>query len=351
MFEIDFLPVGTSNGDAICVRYGNDTDGYYLHLVDGGFSDTAETIVSHIRKHYGQNYRINHLVLSHADSDHAAGLVGVLKNIKVDNLWMNRPWLYAAQVLPHFQGNYSVQGLVERMREMNATLVQLEELALAQGTKVREVFQGSIVGAFRVFAPSRQRYIDAIPDLGRTPTSYRETRAGALFKGLVEAAKAWIDEQWDLETLSNSPESTTASNETAVVQHAIIDGNSILLTSDVGPAGLDEAADFAASLGLLRPPNFVQVPHHGSRRNVTPLVLNRWLGGKMAKDSVYGTAVCSVGSEQPDYPRGQVKNAFQRRGYPVHATRGGTKSYYSGRELRPGWSESVPEPFATRIEL
>ena len=71
----------------------------------------------------------------------------------------------------------------------------------------------------------------------------------------------------------------------------------------------------------------------------------------MTENSAYGTAFCSVGSEQPDYPRGQVKNAFQRRGYPVHATRSGTKTYFHGRELRPGWTRSDPEPFATRIEV
>jgi len=185
MYEIDFLPVGTSNGDTICIRYGDDQQGYYLHVVDGGFSDTAETVIDHIRTNYGLHYRINHMVLSHADNDHAAGLVGILKRVKVDHLWMNRPWLYAAEVLPHFHGNYSLQGLVQRMREMHSNLVQLEELALAQGTVIHEAFQGAMIGVFRVLAPSRQRYIHLIPDLGRTPTSYRETRAGALLKGLA----------------------------------------------------------------------------------------------------------------------------------------------------------------------
>ena len=64
-------------------------------------------------------------------------------------------------------------------------------------------------------------------------------------------------------------------NETCVVQHAIIEDHRILLTSDIGPGGLNEAADYAYSLGLLKPPHFVQVPHHGSRRNVTPAVLDR----------------------------------------------------------------------------
>jgi len=49
-----------------------------------------------------------------------------------------------------------------------------------------------------------------------------------------EAVKEWADERWDLETLSNNPEPTTASNETCVVQLGQIDGKKILLTVYLG---------------------------------------------------------------------------------------------------------------------
>lgn len=351
MYEIDFLPVGTSNGDAICIRYGDPQRGYYLHVIDGGFTDTAQTIINHIGTHYGWHYRINHMMLSHADNDHATGLIGVMEHFKVDQLWMNRPWLYAAQVLPHFHGNYTLNGLIQRMRDMHPYLVRLEQLALAQGTTIHEAFQGDAIGPFIILAPSRARYIHLIPDLDKTPTSHRGTEVGLLFKGLIEATKTWVDEHWHYETLSNNPEPTSASNETSIVQHAVIDGRSILLTADAGPEALNEAADFAEFIGSLKAPNFVQVPHHGSRRNVTPAVLDRWLGQRMNEGAIYGTAFCSVGSDQPDYPRGQVKNAFQRRGYPVHTTRDRSKTHYFGREPRADWYQSIPEPFATKVDL
>ena len=350
MFEIDFLPVGTSNGDAICIRYGQP-NAFYVHVIDGGYADTAQTIVDHIRTHYGPGCFVNHLVLSHADNDHATGLIGAMERVRVINLWMNRPWLYAAQVLPHFHGNYTLSGLVQKMCDMHPYLVRLEELALAQGTIIHEAFQGDMIGQFVVLAPSRARYIHLIPDLNKTPTSYREaTAATGLMRASLEAAKKWVDEHWHLETLSNDPEPTSASNETSLVQHAIIDGRSILLTADVGPEGLNEAADYASRIGGLVPPNFVQVPHHGSRRNVTPHVLDRWLGARTTEGQVYGTAYCSVGNEKPDYPRGQVKNAFLRRGYPVHVTRGITKTHSYGIGMRAGSSPSIPEPFANRVD-
>lgn len=124
-YEVDFLPVGDGSGDAIVIRYGDDTEGYYLHVIDGGRTETAETIINHINKFY-PGYHINHMVLSHADDDHATGLVGVMEQIDVKNLWMNRPWLYAAEILHHFHGNFTLQGLIDNIKEQHPYLVELE---------------------------------------------------------------------------------------------------------------------------------------------------------------------------------------------------------------------------------
>jgi beta-lactamase superfamily II metal-dependent hydrolase len=230
--------------------------------------------------------------------------------------------------------------------------VRLEDLALERGTPIREVFQGAVVGAFTVLAPSRARYVRLIPDLDKTPTSYAKDSTGlaGLLAKAFEAVKEWAEERWDLETLSNNPEPTTASNETCIVQLGQIDGKKILLTADAGPEALGEAADYAEAIGLLSYPDFVQVPHHGSRRNVTPYVLDRWLGRRMKTEgATIGTAFCSVGGNQPEYPRAQVKNASIRRGYPVHVTRTHTKTHFFGYPGR-GWPASEPEPFDYRVE-
>ena len=206
----------------------------------------------------------------------------------------------------------------------------------------------AVVGA----GPAGLACADILVRNGVKPVVFdRYSKIGGLLKGLVEAAKEWLDETWDVETLSDNPEPTSASNETSVVQYGEIGGKRILLTADVGPAGLNEAADYLDAMGVTQPPNFVQVPHHGSRRNVTPSVLDRLLGPKVATGRTQGTAFVSVGKDKTEYPRGQVKNAFLRRGYPVHATRDGTKTHFHGRQLRQGWIASTPEPFAEKVEV
>lgn len=350
IYEIDFLPVGEGSGDAIVIRYGDETAGYYLHVVDGGRTETAQTIINHINTFY-PGYRINHMVLSHADDDHATGLVGVMEKIKVDNLWMNRPWLYASEILHHFHGNFTLQGLIDDIKGRHPYLVELERLAIKKGTQIHEVFQGAKIGAFTVLAPTRNRYVNSIPDFGKTPDRYTSAADGlqslGLLKAIAEAAKKWLEEKWDWETLPENAE-TSASNESCVVQYGLLDGNGVLLTADVGSIGLTEAGNFGAQLRYDRP-KFVQVPHHGSRHNVTPKVLDMWLGPKQPQGTEVGTAFCSVGSNKEDYPRGQVKNAFMRRGFKVFSTRTTWLSHFSGNG-HPNAVPAVAEEFANRVE-
>ncbi|GIQ75962.1 ComEC/Rec2 family competence protein [Bradyrhizobium sp. RD5-C2] len=360
--EIEFLPTGDDSGDAIIIREGTALTGYTIYNVDGGYASTSDTIINHIEKYYGRDVSINHMVLSHADDDHATGLIKVLERFHVDNLWMNRPWLFVDEVIQHFHGNYTRDGLYKDMRDLHPYLIQLEELVAKKNkqslfkTNINHVFQGSQIGSFTVLAPSRERYIRLIPELPKTPKNYSaDSATGTLLGGLFTEAKKkvaeYIDEKWNIETLSSNPQPpTNASNETSVVQLGRFGKRSILLTADAGPEALNEAADYAQMLGMLAPPTFVQVPHHGSRHNVTPEVLDRWLGARVPEGTKYGTAYVSVGAKRLGHPRGQVSNAFLRRGYPVHTVRTLAKRYSFDMDDRKDWVDSVPEPFKTEVE-
>ena len=77
-FEIDFLPVGNgeSSGDAIAVRWGTPS-GYQILVYDGGTRESGAALVDHVQQYYGTR-RVDHVVSSHPDGDHASGLSVVL---------------------------------------------------------------------------------------------------------------------------------------------------------------------------------------------------------------------------------------------------------------------------------
>ncbi|RWK65361.1 competence protein ComEC [Mesorhizobium sp.] len=350
-YEVDFLPVGDSNGDAICVRYERPNGSYAIHIIDGGYTDTGDTIIAHVEKYYGSPHFIDHVVLSHADDDHATGLIPVMRHFDVGALWMNRPWLHAADIIGSFHGNYSVVGLAKEIRGSYPRLAELEDIANEKGVQIYDAFAGSHIGDFKILAPTRDRYLKLIPEFSRTPESYAEAQKGlgSIFADLVKKVSQYV-ESWTTENLLDNPPKCTASNESSLVQQAIIDGRRILLTADAGPEALNEAADVATYFGVFGTPNVVQIPHHGSRRNVTPTLLNRWLGLPIPEGLSRGLAFCSVGKNKAEYPRKKVSNAFTRRGYEVIPTRGFSRGSNWGMPIKPDWVSVSGEPFSYEYE-
>lgn len=347
--SVEFLPVGDSDGDAIIVRNGQE-NGFYLHLVDAGYESVGEDVIKHIEFYYGSDAIIHNMVVSHADNDHAAGLIPVFKRFKVGALWMNRPWLYVDEVLHNFHQNWTREGWIREVRSKHEYLVELENLARARGMEPFETFQGTHIGPNLVLAPSRKRYIDLIPDLDKTPPMYRSDSAS---RSIFETARSVLDklkETLQIETLDANPPATSASNETSIVQLCEYENHSILLTADAGPEALAEAANYAYALGKLKRPDLVQIPHQGSRRNVTPAVLNAWFGAPNGGSPEHGNAYVMVGAKKLEHPRKKVKNAFIRRGYPVVVGREGWMRMYWDFKARDNTTTLLPEPFSYDVE-
>jgi hypothetical protein len=119
---------------------------------------------------------------------------------------MNRPWLYAKETLSSFHGNYTLQGLIDEMKDNHQYLIELEKIAAKKGTSVYEAFQGQQIGEFLVLAPSKKRYIELIPSLDKTPPSYAETKT--ILRSLLELTKTAVEavkESWNIETLDENP--------------------------------------------------------------------------------------------------------------------------------------------------
>jgi beta-lactamase superfamily II metal-dependent hydrolase len=344
-FEVDFLDVESDkSGDAIPLRY--EVGGIALiHVVDGGFQDTGDAVVTHIRTYYGNPSRIDHVVVTHPDGDHAGGLRTVLESFDIGALWMLRPWLYAGELIDRFAKYSSVENLRKRLREVYPNLVALEDIAEARGIPILEPFQGVSIGAFTVMAPSRSRYLDLVVDSERTPEAVAEQQkllVSALSTFVAEAV-AFLKSAWGAEVFS--PEETSAENEMSVVQYATLCNTRILLTGDAGRSALAEAADYAPSIGLILPGiDRFQVPHHGSRRNVSTELLDRWLGPRRAVRGMAPTFSAYISSAKKDeaHPRKAVVRAMIHRGASVWTTEGRSLCMGVNTKARHNWGPATP---------
>ena len=365
--EIELLPVGDGEkgGDAIVIRYGTEQNYSLMILVDGGTQESGDAIVAHVRRHF-PGKSIEHVILTHADQDHASGLRTVLRELTVNNLWLHQPWDYAADALPYFANkSMTVAGLQRSLKSEYSIVRELVEIAAEKSVRVRAPFTGDIVGPFTVLSPSKAVYTVLLPQFDRSPDPDVEMikRTGwwvgkaaipsafnAALNKLAEFVQKFVPESWEGERLRNGG-TTSATNESSIVLYGT-DPTPSLLTGDAGLRALGAAADAADTLNLpLKQFEFVQVPHHGSRSNVGPDILNRIVGPILPRSTTSGlSAFVSAPKDDAVHPRKMVTNAFMRRGATVVATQGNSKVRWGGFLPRQGYSAATGMAFQTMVE-
>lgn len=354
-YEIDFLAVGDGerSGDAIAVRYGTPS-AYKVMIVDGGNKASGEQLVEHIKNNYDTSH-VDYLVNTHPDADHASGLEVVLNQLSVGEVWVHQPWNYPSVIANWFKdGRITTNSLRDRLQDAMQHAYTVEQIAKQKKIPVKEPFQGCKIGEFWVASPSKDWYLEIIPHFNKTPEPKIAPPTGLFARAtaLAEDALSWLDENWNLETLKDNG-TTSFDNESSVVLYANFNGKGILLTGDAGNHALTRASDYLEHKGinLQDTLSFIQVPHHGSRHNVSPTVLNRILGPKQLFGSTpTKSAFVSAGATSKTHPRPSVMNAFKRRGAKVFQAKGTGIYHYSGLPLRSTWQQAVELPFFNKVE-
>jgi beta-lactamase superfamily II metal-dependent hydrolase len=363
--EIDFLPVGNGDksGDAIAVRYGSFGN-YKIMVYDGGTKESGEALVDHIRKYYGTS-RIDYVVNSHPDSDHASGLSVVLEKLDVGELWMHRPWEHSSKILNSFRdGRITKNSLSDRLKESLNAAYRLEELAKEKNILIHEPFSGNSIGDFIVLSPEKEWYSNnLIPEFNKSPEQ-KEIKESyfnpnnflqSLNEGISYVRSILVNSSWDFDTLSDDVE-TSAENESSVILFWPFKNHPILLTGDAGIHALEKASYFAElkfNVHLHKILKFIQIPHHGSRHNVSSSLLDKIVG--MRKDRNDGliskTAFVSSSKESTIHPRKAVINSFIRRGVKVFNTQGRAIRHPFNMPKRQGWVPLTPVEFSDEEEV
>ncbi len=357
-YEVDFLAVGEGekSGDAIALRFGNlitNPPQQIVVVIDGGFKDSGAALVKHIRTYYKTD-TVDAVICTHPDNDHASGLETVLNELRVANLVMHLPWNHTQDTSHLFEDSRVTDESVRRaLRESLENARALEKLAKQKGIKIVEPFWGTtgFDSAMRILGPTEKYYKSLLPGYRGTPEP-KEGLFPELSKLFGEAKETVtkIAEKWGFETLDDSGE-TSPENNSSVITLFTIEDESLLFTSDAGIPALSEAVGrLQAESFDFSKLKFVQVPHHGSKRNIGPTLLNTLIGPKTSQPIKIKTAYASVSPDgSPKHPAKKVTNAFLRRGAPVYVTAGETKRYFKNAPDR-GWHKVDPLPFYDVVE-
>lgn len=339
MLQIDYLPVESvhggsqKSGDAIAGRLWLTDGTCKVFVVDGGFSAIGDNLIEHIDQHYNTNV-VDLVVSTHPDADHLNGLLTVLKNATVRELLIHRP-------RSHMQGSDD--------EDYFTNIEKVDEVIDAAETdhvRINEPFRGLTRwgGQFRVLGPTEDYYESLLMQ------SIADERSGVAQRAQArKALLASLGSQWDVytrlpyvpasETLEEDPDPTSHRNNTSAII-AITDGNHrALLTGDAGipalQAAIEEYARFYGDL-TVAPLAHLQVPHHGSRRNLSPSLLDKLVGPRGGISTT--GAVVSSAKADPKHPSPKVTNALLRRGVHVVATEGQSVLFHNDCP-REGWTQ------------
>jgi len=358
-FEIDFLPVGDGEkgGDTIALRYGK-LDGsrseQVLIVIDGGTKESGEDLVKHIIKYYKTEH-VDKVISTHPDADHSSGLTVILEKLKVDCLWMHRPWEHAQVIKDAFKnGRITGKGLKESIKKSLENAYELETIAKRKEIPIFEPFSdlSKKDDQLIILGPSEEFYEDLLPNFRETPEPKEAVSWPEKLVILVKEVVKWIAETWGMETLTDPEEGeTSAENNSSTILLLPLNEKKFLFTSDAGTEALNNAINKAESLGIdLREVGFFQIPHHGSKHNVGPTILNHIIGEKLQEQKHLKTAFVSAPKDgDPKHPSRKVINALKRRGAEAYTTKGIPICHRSPDAPDRGWHKAEPLPFYEQV--
>ena len=344
-FEIDFIPVGDGEkgGDAAALRVWDSSGNQLVFVVDGGTKESGDALVEHIKTHYNTTV-VNAVFCTHPDADHSSGLSEVLEKLTVQSLIMHRPWAHAGEIKHLFDNrSLTLLGLSRQMRKELEFAHDLEKIAIRRGIPVHEPFAGNVYlnGIVRILGPSTSYYETLLPQFRSTPEPAEGFIQQAYRK--VQEAVEWVAETMQSETLTDEGGHFSAENSSSAVILFTFDAAKVLFTGDADIEALSQAALHANESGIrLDDLHILDVPHHGSRHNVGPTILN-YIKAKYSH--------ISAPTKADKHPAKKVVNALIRRGSQVYTTQGKGVCYPGpGVAMRAGWNAVTALPFSTAVE-
>lgn len=315
--EIFFQNLG--NADSIFVRHWDN--GVLTNiLIDGGRKQHAPEVAKFLieRGKESGDATIHHLICSHSHDDHAAGLVDLveLEIFDIKNAWIHDTRTEHRILTPQAQLLFEAAGVrrvANAIQESEATRHNLIEALEAQDVPINAPFTGAQIGPLVVLSPSPQFFDQQFGKLKNlTFLSEMEERLSSkerqhLLRSIRtaspfdEVVAEMLDETSDLGGEPTSPENEV-STILALPWTNGVNEDIYLFTADAGCEAFNDVLDvFAQSLRRLP---WMQVPHHGSRRNLSQEMVDH-LAPKIAFISCDGTR---------KHPSQKLVNALKEHG-------------------------------------
>jgi beta-lactamase superfamily II metal-dependent hydrolase len=329
--EIDMLSLG--DADCILVSLWNGSSAYRV-LVDGGNKGDAAKVRAFLTGL--EISRIDEVLSTHLHDDHSGALIELLADTSLTfgKLWCHVPqWhVESLEKVSRALRDAGSSAEANSIRKSLETAASIYRIAGSRKIPHQEPFVGCKVGSLQILSPTEEFYNSLVAEFTEVDKIKAEDEIQQRYdlRTLIEEnlAKSGL-----LEGSGLLPDPhTTPENESSVVTGFTWGESVMLLTSDAGTSALTNVAANYAVASL----HWMQIPHHGSRRNLTETLIETF-----APKTAFVSASGDV-----KHPRRAVVNAFKKLGASVFSTHypsGGHLRYHLGTvPARNGYGPATP---------
>ena len=292
MVEVDFLPASQSkSADAILIRVGTfsyenpASNQQTVILIDSGYKECAETIKAHLCGYYGcRKPHIDYVFITHPDRDHIAGFNALLddEDVSIGHVYIHDPWEHCTEIFKKDADGRRTRKSVERkideaFENLGDVLEKLDDRKIPHEAFFAGDYKFVDDYVVDVLGPSEDYYKSLVKDF---VLEYCSSQGGeSVYEEKPTLARP--DDKSFLREPTTSPKNRTSM---ILLLSRYTDGDQeplILFTGDAGVDSLERAykhaaEDLTVNLQGLRK---LQLPHHGSVKNVSRGVLRCFNAG------------------------------------------------------------------------
>jgi beta-lactamase superfamily II metal-dependent hydrolase len=262
LLEIDMLAVGDANAIVIRTVEGEEEK---VVVVDGGHTSGGRAVVDHVSTWTTRRNCVDLMINTHPDADHINGLQTVVNYLEVGEAWIHNPSAHHKNIKAligelRSSMTWRLQEAAKSLDKATQLIASLEEDGIPHSEpfagKTYSLLDGALL---TVLGPTEDYYAELLATMKeRAEKAYREeqiTETRARKSGLT--ARQQLDEANDTEPTNNS----------SVIFALTYQDLTYLFTADAGPSALERAKEQYPE--LMKDVDWLQVPHHGSRKSLT----------------------------------------------------------------------------------
>lgn len=333
--NIDMLSLGNANSNVVWLK--DQDNNHYVIVIDGGNKADGAKVIQLLNTYVLPNtgkVAPDLVICTHHDKDHVGGLIDLVNHYgkNINEVWINNPADHIGSLnYRHLEESFrnksqqkQYQVILESLTDLDDFISLVDRKGISRSSALAG--QNKFNGIIKVLGPSDAFYKSLLPGMQNLENFVNE-EAGWAYRSIFNTPI--INEA--LESSSPCPivdeeNTTSATNNSSVILEINRNGERYLFTGDAGVQAFEDV-ETRVSLANIQ---WLDVPHHGSRRNLSSRLINT-----MSPKTCFISASGSV-----KHPRRALVNCLKRHGAKVYGThKSGNLRHHQGNfPLRTNYS-------------